>query len=72
MLDGHSRRGGPSFDSCCGAINFFSSNENALAYLLAHPELDGQSITLPEAIEAATAVFGDLDRPRGWRLMPTA
>lgn len=60
VLDGHSRRGGPSFESCCGAINFFASGENALAYLLAHPELDGHAIPLPEAIEAGAAVFGDL------------
>ena len=53
---------GPSFHSCCSVLNFFESGEHALQYLLAHPDLTGHAITIPEAIAAGAAIFGDLLR----------
>jgi hypothetical protein len=60
VLAGSSCCGGPSFQSCCSVLNFFASGENALQYLIAHPDVIGQPISLPEAIEAGRIVFGDL------------
>jgi Alkylmercury lyase len=60
VLAGSSARGGPSFRSCCSILNFFESGESALQYLLAHPEVTGHAVTLPEAIEAGRLLFGDL------------
>jgi Alkylmercury lyase len=60
VLDGRTAPGGPSFQTCCGAINFFASGENALAYLVAHPGLSGHPLTLPEAIDAGAAIFGEM------------
>jgi hypothetical protein len=51
---------GPSFRSCCSVLNFFEAGEHALQYLLADPHLTGHAITIPEAIAAGTAIFGDL------------
>jgi hypothetical protein len=51
---------GPSFRSCCSVLNFFESGEHALQYLLADPDVTGHAITIPEAIAAGTAIFGDL------------
>jgi hypothetical protein len=51
---------GPGFHSCCSVLNFFESGEHALQYLLAHPEVTGYAITIPEAIAAGAAIFGDL------------
>ena len=51
---------GPSFQSCCSVLNFFESGEHALQYLLAQPEVTGHAITIPEAIAAGVAIFGDL------------
>ena len=51
---------GPSFHSCCSVLNFFESGEHALQYLLAHPDVTGHAITIPEAIAAGAAIFGDL------------
>jgi hypothetical protein len=58
VLTGSSRCSGPNFESCCSVLNFFESGENALQYLIAHPDVNGHPISLPEAIEAGRIVFG--------------
>jgi len=60
VLAGSYPAAGPSFHSCCTVLNFFESGENALQYLLAHPEVTGYAITIPEAIAAGATIFGDL------------
>ena len=60
VLAGSHEAVGPSFRSCCSVLNFFESGEQALHYLLAHPEVTGHAITIPEAIAAGAAIFGDM------------
>jgi len=60
VLDGCVGSEGPSYRSCCGALNFFESGESALSYLVATPNISGRAIPLPEAIELGRAIFGDL------------
>jgi hypothetical protein len=62
VLAGRNCCGGPSFESCCTALNFFASEANALRYLEANPEVGGDPISIPEAAEAGRAVFGDVLR----------
>jgi hypothetical protein len=59
VLAGCSCRAGPSFQSCCSVLNVFESGDNALRYLIAHRDVTGRPISLPEAIEAGRIVFGD-------------
>ena len=57
--------GSESFRACCPVLNFFASKRNAERWLLqANPEVHGQVISMPEAIAAGRAVFGDLLGPR--------
>lgn len=49
-----------SCSSCCPVLNFFASRENGERWLEARPEVRGQAISLPEAIAAGRAVFGDV------------
>jgi hypothetical protein len=60
VLAGSCSASGPSYRGCCSVLNFFESGEHALQYLLAHPEVTGHAITIPEAIVAGAAIFGDL------------
>jgi Alkylmercury lyase len=60
VLDGCISTAGPSYRSCCTALNFFESGESALAYLVATPRISGRAIPLPEAIELGRSIFGDL------------
>lgn len=46
--------------SCCPVLNFFASRENGERWLEARPDARGQAISLPEAIAAGRAVFGDV------------
>jgi hypothetical protein len=55
---------GESCSSCCPVLNFFASKENGERWLDARPEVRGQVISLPEAIAAGRAVFGDVLDPR--------
>jgi hypothetical protein len=50
---------GPSFESCCRALNFFCSTASAEHYLLEHPSVKGMPISIPDAIEVGRLVFGD-------------
>src|SRR6266849_4384606 len=60
VLDGCVGTDGPSYRTCCGALNFFESGESALGYLVTNPGISGRAIPLPEAIELGRAIFGDL------------
>ena len=60
VLAGSAHRDAPSFRSCCGVLNFFESSQSATTYLTHHPELTGFPITIPDAVEAGRALFGDL------------
>jgi len=49
-----------SCQSCCPVLNFFASSDNAERWLDEHSQVRGQAITIPEAVLAGRAVFGDV------------
>jgi hypothetical protein len=49
---------GPTYESCCGVLNFFSSRASGERYLAEHEEVQGRLISIPDAVAAGTAVFG--------------
>jgi hypothetical protein len=49
-----------SFRGCCPALNFFASSANAERWLEEHPEVRGQVVSIPDAIAAGRAVFGNI------------
>jgi hypothetical protein len=51
---------GQSFRSCCPVLNFFESPGHAARWLGDHPDVRGEVVSMPEAIEAGRAVFGDV------------
>ena len=51
-----------SFQSCCPVLNFFATDENAERWLAQHPEVRGHMASIPEAVVAGRAVFGDMLR----------
>ena len=57
-----SAREGPSFESCCQVLNFFSSATTAERYLSENPTVTGLPITIPEAIEVGRLIFGNILR----------
>jgi len=59
-LAGSASCNGPSFRGCCDVLNFFQTEDSANSYLAEHPELSGFPISIPDAIEAARIVFGDV------------
>jgi hypothetical protein len=62
VVIGSAACGGPSFRGCCDVLNFFESAESAERYLAERPEINGSWVSIPAAIEAGTAIFGDLLR----------
>ena len=62
VVIGSAACGGPSFRGCCDVLNLFDSSESAEGYLAERPEVNGSWVSIPTAIEAATAIFGDLLR----------
>jgi Alkylmercury lyase len=54
------REAGPSASTCCRFVNFFASPESAGRYLREHPELQGEVVSIAEAIEAGRLVFGEV------------
>jgi hypothetical protein len=60
VLAGSSCASGPSYCGCCDVVNFFDSTETAQQYLLEHDNVAGKPISIPEAIEAGRAIFGEL------------
>jgi hypothetical protein len=53
-----SRSDGPSYEGCCAVLNLFSSTASAERYLAGHPEVRGRTISIPEAVAAGRAIFG--------------
>lgn len=51
---------GPSASTCCSFINFFASAESAGRYLRENPLVRGETLSIPEAVEAGELIFGDL------------
>jgi hypothetical protein len=60
VLAGAIEREGNSCHSCCPVLNFFASAGNAERWLAGQPDVRGQVISIPEAIQAGRAVFGDV------------
>jgi|SRR5581483_7979107 len=60
VLVGSSCTAGPSYQTCCDVLNFFANDESAKAHLAGHPEITGTWLPVSEAIELATAIFGDV------------
>jgi Alkylmercury lyase len=54
--------GGPSYCGCCDVLNFFESAESAGRYLADRAELASSWVSITAAIEAGSAIFGDLLR----------
>lgn len=52
------RCSGPSYQGCCAVVNFFSSRASAERYLGEQPDIQGQLISVPEAVAAGAAIFG--------------
>jgi hypothetical protein len=51
---------GESSRGCCPVLNFFASPDNAERWLAEHGEVRGDVISMPDAIAAGRAVFGDV------------
>lgn len=49
---------GPSYRGCCSVLNFFGSSASAERYLSKHEEVRGRLISVPDALAAGAAVFG--------------
>ncbi|MGW4123437.1 alkylmercury lyase family protein [Nocardia sp. NPDC004711] len=49
---------GPSADSCCNDLNFFTDRETAERWSEAHPHLDGTILDLPAAHRLGNDIFG--------------
>ncbi len=60
VLAGSSSRDGPSYGGCCNVLNFFETVETAERYVREHDAVAGMPISIPEAIEAGRAIFGDV------------
>jgi hypothetical protein len=63
VLAGATGTSGPSVSTCCSFINFFASAESAGRYLRENPMLRGETLSIPEAVEAGRLIFGDLLEP---------
>jgi hypothetical protein len=62
VVVGSAACGGPSFRGCCDVLNLFESAESAERYLADRPVADGSWVSISTAIEAGSAIFGDLLR----------
>lgn len=51
---------GPSFGGCCDILNFFESAASAQRYLERHPDVGGNPISIPIALEAGRAIFAEI------------
>jgi hypothetical protein len=60
VLMASTRDDGPSASCTCGYVNFYSQAEQARADLDARPDLVGQVLDQPTAVDLADAVFGSL------------
>ena len=53
-------RDGPSVDSCCSTINFFTDIGTADAWIAAHPRLQSRTLSQADAIALGSRIFGPL------------
>lgn len=60
VLAGSIERDGDSCVSCCPVLNFFATAGNAERWLDQQASVRGRVISIPEAIMAGRAVFGDV------------
>jgi hypothetical protein len=60
VIAGAIDRSGDSFRGCCPVLNFFTSSDNGERWLVQHPGVRGQVVSMPEAIAAGRVVFGDV------------
>jgi alkylmercury lyase-like protein len=60
VLAGSSSCEGPSYCGCCDVLNFFETAETAEQYLRENNAVAGMPVSIPEAIEAGRAIFGDV------------
>ena len=60
VLAGSTCCDGPSVSGCCDVLSFFEQPETAERYLREHADVAGLPISIPEAIEAGRALFGDI------------
>lgn len=51
---------GAAYEGCCQVLNFFATPANAARYLADGADVSGHVISIPEAIEAGRAIFGDV------------
>jgi hypothetical protein len=62
VFAGGDRCEGPASAVCCAFVNFFASRENAQRYLRETAAVEGEVLSIPEAVEAGRIVFGGLLR----------
>jgi hypothetical protein len=62
VFAGSDRCEGPAAAVCCAFVNFFASRENAARYLRETAAVEGEVLSIPEAVEAGRIVFGGLLR----------
>jgi hypothetical protein len=60
VVAGVNDRHADSCNRCCPVLNFFASSENAERWLVEHPQVRGEVITIEEAIVAGRAIFADV------------
>jgi len=62
VFAGSDRCEGPASAVCCAFVNFFASRQNAERYLRETVAVEGEVLSIPEAVEAGRIVFGGLLR----------
>jgi hypothetical protein len=60
VVAGAIRSQGDACCGCCPVLNFFASTANAERWLVEHPEVRGDVISMQEAAAAGRAVFGEV------------
>ena len=60
VVAGVLERESDSCSGCCPVLNFFASPANARRWLIEHPQVRGDVISMPEAAAAGRAVFGEV------------
>ena len=64
VLAGTRCASGPSYGGCCDVLNFFESTDTAERYLRERHAVAGIPISIPEAIDAGRAIFGQILKER--------
>ncbi|WP_249643827.1 alkylmercury lyase family protein [Nocardia sputi] len=61
---------GPSAETCCSHLNFFTERRTAQKWADDHPGVDGDIVELPDAHHLGTAIFGHLLEPSSSPRLP--